>query len=121
MLEKPRSILILQILLILSKNPLLWNFHTWWRIQFMKTTVQAHQESELDQFSRKRTSTTGSREIDVGKAEIHLNPANLVNPVKKSVVRGENAGSMRGTGCPQNLAFLHRNFFNIDLYKLLEY
>jgi hypothetical protein len=44
MLEEPRSILIpiliLQILLILSKNPLLWNFHTWWRMQFMKTPLQ---------------------------------------------------------------------------------
>jgi hypothetical protein len=39
MLEEPRSIIILQILLILSKNPLLWNFHTWWRTQFMKTSV----------------------------------------------------------------------------------
>jgi hypothetical protein len=40
MLEEPRSILILQILLILSKNPLLWNFYTWWRMQFMKTSVR---------------------------------------------------------------------------------
>ena len=45
MMEEPRSILILQILLILSKNPLCWNFHSWWRTSIF--LLLNHQRSIL--------------------------------------------------------------------------